>query len=217
MKPYWQEGKLTIYHGDAGEVLPEIAFDHGHPAIFDLCLTDPPYGIDLEYDGYKDSIGNLLFIVDEVLPTIRRSAIVTLLTPGIKHMYCYPPPTWVLSHVQPNGAFSGPWGFIGWQPILAYGADPHLRENNGRKADSFITYESSPPGLDHPCPKPIALWTWLMKRGAARPADKILDPFLGSGTTLVVAQRLGHEAVGIEQSERYCEVAAKRLRQLVLY
>lgn len=214
MKPYYQEtipgGKtLTIYHGDNREVLPELG-------IYDLVITDPPYGIGLEYDGYDDSQRNLLKMIAETFPLIRRSGTVTLLTPGNSNQYQYPIPDWTLCWFYGSGAFMCPWGFNCWQPILAYGADPHLRESKGPRPDS-INMICTTDVKGHPCPKPLKFWKWLMARGTSRASDKVLDPFLGSGTTLHAAKELGHEAVGIEQSERYCEIAAKRLTQGVLF
>jgi DNA modification methylase len=213
MKPYYQEGKpgktLTIYNGDCREILPQLG-------IYDLVLTDPPYGVGIEYDGYDDSERNLFDVVLMAFPLIRASGVVTLLTPGNGNQYRYPEPDWTLAWWIPGAVTRGSWGFLYWQPILAYGKDPSLREGKGCMSDGFQCNEASESN-GHPTPKPYTLWHWLMRRGATRSTDTIIDPFLGSGTTLLCAKELGHEAVGIEQSEKYCEIAAKRLRQGVLF
>lgn len=67
----------------------------------------------------------------------------------------------------------------------------------------------------HPTQKPLSLMRWAITQ-APRDVGSILDPFMGSGTTLVASKLLGMGAVGIDKDERYCEIAAKRLAQRVL-
>jgi hypothetical protein len=64
---------------------------------------------------------------------------------------------------------------------------------------------------DHPSPKPLKAMQWLVSRFSGT----VIDPFMGSGTTLVAAKNLGRQAIGVEVEERYCEVAARRLSQEV--
>jgi site-specific DNA-methyltransferase (adenine-specific) len=73
----------------------------------------------------------------------------------------------------------------------------------------------SEPREDHPTAKPM----WLMQRlilASSEPGNTVLDPFMGSGTTLRAAKDLRRRAIGIEIEERYCEIAARRLEQEVL-
>lgn len=68
----------------------------------------------------------------------------------------------------------------------------------------------------HPTTKPLKLMSELM-RLFSNEDELILDPFMGSGTTLRAAKDLGRKAIGIEIEEKYCEIAAKRLSQEVLF
>jgi DNA modification methylase len=69
---------------------------------------------------------------------------------------------------------------------------------------------------EHPTQKPEAVMRWALSH-APENVQTVLDPFMGSGTTLVAAKRLGKRAVGIEREERYCEIAARRLQQGSLF
>ena len=66
----------------------------------------------------------------------------------------------------------------------------------------------------HPSQKPLGVMKWCLSH--VPEAKTVLDPFLGSGTTLVACKDMGLTAVGIEREEAYCEIAANRLRQSVL-
>lgn len=101
-----------------------------------------------------------------------------------------------------------------WEPILFYGKPPKpLKHDAWTQLVSFRERENG--AGDHPCPKTLAFWKKLMK-DTSDDGDLILDPFMGSGTTLRAAKDLGRRAIGIEINEAYAEIAANRLRQEVL-
>ena len=87
-----------------------------------------------------------------------------------------------------------------------------------RRANStdVWTYPTVPPAPGkHPCEKPEQMLADMVTI-STRPNDLVLDPFSGSGTTLVAAKAEGRRAIGVELEERYCEIAARRLAQDVL-
>jgi DNA modification methylase len=69
---------------------------------------------------------------------------------------------------------------------------------------------------DHPTQKPEALLLDLIARHT-NAGDTIIDPFMGTGTTLAAAKRLGRKAIGIDVSAKYCDIAARRVAQGTLF
>jgi site-specific DNA-methyltransferase (adenine-specific) len=207
MTPYYEESGITIYNADCREWFESV------PSCFavDAAITDPQYGVGENYTSGKDDIESVHMALD-VLKTLRERSARVVLTPGVKHLFEYPKPDWCGSFFYPAGTGLNPWGFTCWQPILYYGKDPYAGQ--GSRPDSMTSGEAAEKN-GHPCPKPIGQWKWLVNR-ATVVGDSILDPFMGSGTTLRAAKDLGRKAIGIEIEERYCEIAANRLRQEVL-
>ena len=198
-------GNCELWHGDCREVLPLL------PPV-DLVLTDPPYGIGLDYsETFKDSQDDLKELVAFFMPEVLRLGRVVSITTGNVNHYFYPQPTWTLCWFNRAGSGSGPWGFSCWQPILCYGADPYLRNGKGRRAD-FIEWSEKADKNGHPCPKP----TEFMKRWITRvgfDAASVCDPFMGSGTTGVACVDMGKAFIGIERERKYFDIACRRIEQ----
>jgi len=197
----------TIVHGDCLEVMQTFP-----DKSVDLIVTDPPYGVGLDYGEYQDTQDNLKMIIDGFMPEALRVAKIVMLTCGNSNQYLYPKPDWTMAWVIPAGAGQCSWGWLCWQPILVYGKDPYLANGLGARRDIFISNERSDDS-EHPCPKPLSLWENIILRASLNDGDLILDPFLGSGTTAVAAKRLHRHWIGIELSEKYCELARKRVAQ----
>jgi site-specific DNA-methyltransferase (adenine-specific) len=99
-----------------------------------------------------------------------------------------------------------PSGYEHWRDPL--GGWPQLTRNVWRFAPESRT-------LGHPAPFPVELATRAI-RLSTWPGELVVDPFVGSGTTLVAADLLGRRGVGVERSDRYCRIARSRLSQGVL-
>ena len=207
---YYRDEWCAIYHGDCREVLAR-----GELPRANLVLTDPPYGVGFKYTHFDDTKLNLRQLLGESIELIRRAGDRVLLTPGHDNLWLYPEPDWTLAWVCPAGANQSRWGFTCWHPILAYGKCPYRAANMGARSD-MIEHTETAEKNGHPCPKPIGFWKKLMLRGSVNEGDIVLDPFLGSGTTLQAARETGRRAIGIELSEEYCEIAAKRCQQRMM-
>jgi site-specific DNA-methyltransferase (adenine-specific) len=226
-QPYWTEPGITIYHGDAREIAPLLAAD--------VLITDPPYGIGLttktsDYRGsrlfdrgeplrasrlYQDDPASVRQLIADTIPLLLEQIPRALIFCGPRMLFAYPEPAALGSVFTPNGAGRSSWGFQCSHPILYYGRDPYLVDGRGSRPNGFRDEQPNPEKIDHPCPKPLKWMHWAIVR-ASRPDETILDPFMGSGTTLRAAKNLSRQAIGIELEERYCSIAVNRLAQEVL-
>lgn len=178
----------------------------------DLVLTDPPYGVGENYASFQDNKDNLKKLVSEFMPELLRIGHRVVVTCGVGNIWIYPQPTWILNWYTPAGCGSSKWGFCTWQPILVYGNDPYLQNGKGRVADTIVHTETAEKN-GHPCPKPENLWSKLLNRTSVRDADIVFDPFMGSGTTALVAEKKQLKWMGCELEPKYCAIAEGRIKR----
>lgn len=211
MTPYYEESGITIYHGDCREILPSL------PKV-DLVLTDPPYGI-----GYGGGWGTKTIHTKQHVKTEKIKGDDQPFNPslwlnfehvamfGAQHYY----------DRLPSGGTLHVWDKRG-EYLPFYTADCDMIWINRKEVGRIFRCvwrglcreTEHDQRIEHPTQKPMRVMRWLLEMFPD--ADVTLDPFMGSGTTLRAAKDLGRKAIGIEIEERYCEIAANRLRQEVL-
>jgi len=223
LTPYYSHAGITIYHGDCREILPQL------PALPDLVLTDPPYGINYRSthnSGWRGNGTSALHRREHDFPGIVGDDVPlnpSHLLIGRKHAifggnYCASrlPDSrcWIVWDKNDGKTPSNQADCeLVWtdfdRPARVF---RHLWRGIMRAGEENV---SRGPKL-HPHQKPLALFRFLIEYAALLPKSRILDPYCGSGPSLLAGQQLGHSAIGIEIEEKYCEIAAKRLSQEVL-
>lgn len=199
MKPYYEHAGIVIYHGDCREILPTLG-------PVDLVLTDPPYGI----GKLGGKWGKKHLLRWDYAPGLDGELLHSVMEMGRFHCiwggnyFDLPPSRCWLVWYKRDSVPSSADVELAWTSIDA----------NAKLIDHTIAATNAE-RVGHPTQKPLAVMKWSI---GVFPnyVETILDPFMGSGTTLVAAKNLGRRAIGIEIEERYCEIAAKRLAQEVL-
>ena len=224
MTPYYEHAGITIYHGDCREILPTLS-------RVDVVITDPPFSENTHSNAKSNRSGSgakaidfkaidfkaIEDLLESLAPLCDGWIIANMDWRHIAQLEFSPQPSfelvrfgvWVKTNPMPQISADRPAN--GWEGIVYLYPRGKKKEWNGGGCHGNWIGPVVTDGA-HPTGKPVEMvQTWVdrfTKIGAT-----VLDPFMGSGTTLVAAKNLGRKAIGIEREEKYCEIAAKRLSQ----
>jgi len=211
MKPYFDDGLVTLYHGDCLEVSEWLSAD--------VLVTDPPYGMAYKSNMDKGSRTNWhdkiagddsTDLRDEALSMwgVDRASVVFGTWRVARPSQTKQLVIWDKSPCGFMGDTSMPFGPT-HEDIYLFGKSgwTGTREPSVINVPMLMSGDARRP--DHPTPKPVA----LMEKLISKTVGVVADPFAGSGATLVAARNLGRKVIGVELEEKYCELIANRLSQ----
>ncbi len=208
MQPYYQDSAVTIYHGDCREIVPEITGV--------VMITDPVWPnntleefTEIEpYSLFDDAWRAHGEYCSRAAIQLGCDSDPSILTPIDLRFFRVCWLRYALPGHKGRVLYSGDVAYLFGEPPPARPGKQLIcgecisKSNFGNEAKPF------------PCPRKLEHVKFLVSQWTS-PEDVILDPFMGSGTTLRAAKDLNRKAVGIEREEKYCEIAAKRMSQEV--
>ena len=230
MKPYYEHGGITIYHGDCREILGLL------PAhSVDLVVSDPPYG--MSWRSNQRRVAMPVIVGDDgsldVADAVRQ--MLRVVREG-RHLYLFGsydlsslPVSCPVELIWDKGQMSGgdvsqPWGRSDERIMFCVSQIRQPKRTRGGETLSARLRKGSVVRCQrlnsvqvnrHPTEKPVSILRQLIESSSVM-GETVCDPFAGVGSTLVAAALEGRKAIGIEIEESYCEIAAKRLQQEVL-
>ena len=216
--PYYQDSAVTLYHGDCRAIVPML--DRG------LVVTDPPYNIGYHYESYADNLDPedynemLRAVCPEPCVLIHYAEDIVALSWILESV-----PEKMVAWVYPSNT-ARQWRSIAW-----FGCKPDFNKDGqdyknpkdkriaeriarGERARLYDWWEInqvknvSNEKTGHPCQIPLSVMERIIR---ITESPLVIDPFAGSGTTLLAAKNLGRRAIGVEMDERYCEIIAARI------
>lgn len=211
MRPYFDDGQITIFLGDCRDILPTL-----EAGSVDLVLTDPPYGMNFVNRIQRGPNGTgkrgatrhrKAFVVndDEPFDPAPLLHFPKVILWGFQHFNDRLPPgsvlVWLKRYDDGFGSFLSD-ADLAW---MKGGCGVYCKRDLSLQGEDRV----------HPTQKPVPLMRWILERWS-KPGDLILDPYMGSGPVARACLDLGRRYIGIELEERYCEIAVKRLQQSVL-
>jgi DNA modification methylase len=219
MKPYFENKLTRIIHADCRDVMPQ--FNSG------TVVTDPPFNIGYHYATHIDAMD-----VDDYQDMLRSACRLPSVVVHYPEQLCALSwaleeiPERIVAWVYPSNT-ARQWRGIAWfgcRPDFKRSGQPYKNPTDkrvskliaeGKQCRLYDWWEVnqvknvSAEKTNHPCQMPLEVMLRILK---ITNCDLVIDPFCGSGTTLVAAQRLGIPSIGIDTDESYCEIAAKRLQ-----
>ena len=226
MKPYYEDEFVTLYHGDARD-----AMDVLDPSSVDLLLTDPPYGMAFQSgrtatksaairnDGVRQGIRVVRQVLAEITPSFAAEmhALVFCHWESWPDFYDGLAGLFTIRNALIWSKGGGGMGDLRHEyakdyEVILYGERSRGRELAGKRTGAVIHGHPRVPASKRlvPFQKPTSLLVELVERHSAV-GSLVLDPFAGSGSTLVAAKRAGRRAIGFEVVEDSCRITAERL------
>lgn len=214
--PYYDDGLVTIYHGACESIAPLLGLGFA-------IVTDPPYGMNWDTDSTRFSGGQhkrgdgradwgaIRGDAEPFDPSPWLSYPAVVLWGSNHYAQRLPVGTTLVWLKRADHLFG------------SFLSDAEVAWRKGGYGVYAFRKQFPPPSrmaeaggaVPHPTPKPVALMRWCIEQ-CGNDTLPVLDPYMGSGTTLRAAKDLGRRAIGIETEGRYCEIAARRLGQEVL-
>lgn len=200
----WQLGSHRLLCGDSTIRENIERLMNGEKA--DMVFTDPPYGIGLKYNTHNDSEEKWYDLINKIMPIAKMAAPFILMPccriTSLPFWYEKHTPDWIMCWYKGSPGHRSHIGFNDWEPHLVW----------GKPKNPMHDYWQTECGFEidgHPCPKPVAYVVWVLDR-AINSGDKVLDLFLGSGTTLIGCEKTNRKCYGMEIDPHYCDVIIKR-------
>lgn len=200
----YELGNHRLLCGDSTNVQHVERLMGGEKA--DAVITDPPYGIGFKYQSHDDSEEKWFDLINNVMGILKTiSPFIVMPCCRIKSLdwwYANHKPDWIMCWYKGSPGHRSMIGFNDWEPHLVW----------GKPKNQMHDYWQTKCGFEiegHPCPKPVEYSEWLVER-AINARDIVLEPFCGSGSTLIACEKTKRRCFGMEIDPHYCDVIIAR-------
>jgi len=207
---------VKLSHGDCFDIMRDMP-----DGCCDAMITDPPFGIGFDYDQHDDSPEQyeamMLKLVSEARRLVRNDGPVfiwqAMLTADKWHRW-FPAGYRIFASCKGFVQYRPTPVQFSWDPVIFFGV-PRGESSVYSKdwhINNLAPFGAHRESVDHPCPRPLQAVEYVINI-ATRPGDVVIDPFMGSGTTGIACVLHGRDFIGMEISEKYFNLARKRIAQ----